>query len=111
MLISLLNLTSSKDFTYFNDNNNSHHQLIYRGLFVQKNINVNNYLLAPVGSTGFDRWLDVHQQAHDDMNAAIGTSGSDLSFLDFADPRQVKDWVQLHYNEHYQLDQVLNLQG
>ena len=67
------------------------------------------YAIYPWFDPGKDTILELHQQYHDDMNLALGTSGSDLSELDFKKPNEVESWAWLNYLEHQAVHQSLGL--
>jgi hypothetical protein len=41
-----------------------------------------------------------HQSAHNEMNAALGLAGSDLTGVDLTDPAKSASWHQQHFSEH-----------
>jgi hypothetical protein len=58
------------------------------------------YLIQPWSDDGADGILERHQRFHNDMNAAIGFSGQDLSVIDFQNKAAVQMWIFSHYQEH-----------
>ena len=58
------------------------------------------YLIQPWNDDDADGILERHQRFHNDMNAAIGFSGQDLSVIDFANRDAVQTWIFAHYQEH-----------
>lgn len=48
-----------------------------------------------------------HNRSHQLVNQFFGTTGPDLSELDFNDPQAVQGWVDLNYQDHNTWSQVL----
>ena len=66
------------------------------------------YILNPLSGI-FDDWLLDHQKAHDDLCEVTGVTGSDLTTVDFENPRQKENWLQINAIEHDVFAQVLKL--
>ena len=45
-------------------------------------------------------WFMNHQEIHNQMNAAMGTGGFDLSFVDLQNPEEARIWLQYNALEH-----------
>lgn len=45
-------------------------------------------------------WFMNHQNIHNEMNAAMGIGGFDLSYVDFTNPEQARVWLQYNALEH-----------
>ena len=82
-------------FQHFQD-----HLEIMQGIQEQQNVKLTEYSIDPWTDADKDGILGRHQQYHDDMNARLGLSGSDLSELSFKSEDQLKQWVYLNYQEH-----------
>lgn len=67
------------------------------------------YQLDPVTLDRITDWLDRDQQAHNDMNAALGTQGADLTEVDFANANQVQAWIWLEFQEHQRAEAALGI--
>ena len=52
-------------------------------------------------------WLLDHNRSHQLINRFFGTTGPDLSELDFNDQQAVQGWVELNSLDHSLWDQVL----
>ena len=52
-------------------------------------------------------WLADHARAHDEVNAYLNIAGSDLTELDWSNPREVQAWVDLNFLEHQQWGNLL----
>jgi hypothetical protein len=42
----------------------------------------------------------LHQQAHNDLSNALGTTLFDISEVNFSNPDEAAAWAFLHYNMH-----------
>ncbi len=58
------------------------------------------YELFPLNWTKWDSWAMRHQSAHDEANAVLGLAGTDLTGVDFTDPKKAAEWNLAHYREH-----------
>src|SRR6516164_5192954 len=76
------------------------HTEIQQAILAQKGANIFARVLDPVDLSALDIWIELHQQAHNDANSALGLSGSDLSDFDPAKPEKLKDWTFVHAEEH-----------
>lgn len=52
-------------------------------------------------------WLKDHARAHDEVNQYLKIAGSDLTELDWSNPREVQAWVDLNFLEHEQWGNLL----
>ena len=52
-------------------------------------------------------WLKDHARAHDEVNAYLNIAGSDLTELNWDNPREVQAWVDLNFLEHQQWGNLL----
>lgn len=48
-------------------------------------------------------WFMNHQAIHNEMNAAFGLGGLDLSYVDFSNKEQMATWIQYNALEHQQV--------
>jgi hypothetical protein len=71
--------------------------------------NLMNWLLFPVNWKKWDLFAIGHQNTHNDMNAFLGLSGSDLTQVDFKNAEAAAAWHQTHFSEHQAAWEVLNL--
>lgn len=55
------------------------------------------------------RFLDQHQQWHNDFESLLGLQGFDLSGVDFEDQKQSDAWSWLNLNGHRNAALTLNL--
>jgi hypothetical protein len=67
------------------------------------------YLITPWDQDFAEDILERHQRYHNDMNAAVGAGGQDLSIIDFNSKTAVQYWIESHYQEHLRLRQTLNI--
>lgn len=83
------------------------HQEIQQAIQKKTGANEQVFVITPWADVDANGILQRHQQYHNNMNAALGIDGQDLSTLDFKDPRAVADWAYAHYQEHAQAHQAL----
>lgn len=85
------------------------HIEISQAVQAQKSVNLFQRVLDPVDKEAIDTWMELHQQSHNDINAVLGLSGNDLSDLDFSNERRVREWINLHAQEHQAMRQALKI--
>ncbi len=85
------------------------HIEILQALQKQQGVNLFQRVLDPVDKQAIDVWLELHQQTHNDTNAALRLNGNDLSDVDFSNPSKVREWINLHAQEHQAMRQVLKI--
>lgn len=71
--------------------------------------NLPSYILNPVAPWGVDVWETVHQQAHNDANAALNLRGSDLSDADWKSTPEEDEWLFLNFQEHVAMHQAIGI--
>lgn len=67
------------------------------------------FILDPIPLLDAGVFARQHQEAHNQMNLALGLSGSDLSRVDFKDEDDLSTWTETHFSEHYNAAQILGL--
>lgn len=65
-------------------------------------------ILDPV-SADITQWLLDHQRSHDDLSFYTGVTGSDLTTVDFDNPRELQAWIEINWQEHIAFAAVLGL--
>lgn len=100
-LAVLLNIpTAERDMMEWSFNNQDSHDRIVTAILAQKTDTLQNYIMDPIQTQDFQNWLRRHQNAHDQMNGALGRTGSDLTDVDWKKPDERAIWIRLHFNEH-----------
>lgn len=86
------------------------HQEIQQAVQAKTGINNTIYVMQPWQDEISATLLEQHQQFHNDMNNAIGTSGgNDYSSWDFSNPEASKAMANAHFLEHCAIHQALGL--
>lgn len=85
------------------------HRDICRVVFQTLSTRLDEYVLDPFDPLDPGNWVDRHQIMHQQMNAALGLDGFDLSELDWQDAERLQDWVVKNGNEHYRASSILRL--
>lgn len=75
----------------------------------QKSTNLSEYILDPINFQRADQFLQNNQQSHNEANSVLGLQGSDLQTVDFGNERQLAAWIAQHYQEHFDLRNVLHI--
>lgn len=67
------------------------------------------FYLSEIDPNDLGMWLYNHQVAHDQANAALGTTGYNLLSLDWRDPDQFAEWIRQNGDEHQRIGEALGL--
>lgn len=113
-LATLLNVPPADDhraFDEFSFSNQDSHNRIVTAIGVQKNIVLSIYVVDPMPLDAMGVWLVNHQQMHNDMNGVTGVAGNDLTSVDWNNEQEKAYWMELHWSEHQQNEQILGLGG
>lgn len=97
---------SDKDIQTFSFANQDHHNRVSIAIKQAGGATITPQEVDPIAFFDFERWLERHQQWHNDINSGLGLAGFDLSDLDFKNPKQLNAWVSLHFREHQQWEQA-----
>lgn len=89
--------------------NMDEHRKIAMATQAKNNIQLTVYPLDPIEPYGFNAWLGLHQQAHNDMANALGIDNFDISDVDFRNQDQMQAWLWLHFSMHQEAAQKLGL--
>lgn len=76
------------------------HLEIIQAIQKKRGINLIRYQLDPFNEHDVNRWLNRHQQSHDDFNSVLGLNGVDLQTTDFKDDKDIQSWTHLNFMEH-----------
>lgn len=97
------------DLQWWSFHHADEHILISREILRAKNKRIELYPIDPVPLIDVSNWLRRHQTMHNDVNAILGTNGSDLTSLDIENEDQVRAWIYLDAQEHYLWRQELGI--
>lgn len=111
-LATLLNVPAADDrnaFDEFSFSNQDSHNRIISAIFTQKGTSLAVYVVDPMPLEDIGVWLRNHQQMHNDMNGVTGVAGNDLTSVDWNDDQEKAYWMELHWSEHQQNEQILGI--
>lgn len=109
-LVNLLNVPQTKEeWDIFSFSHRDSHKKIIQAIQAQNTVILSEYELDPINPEDVQGFLNRNQQAHQDMNRALQTQGSDLSEVDLNDPKQLQAWISAHYKEHYDAETELKI--
>ena len=80
-----------------------------RAALEQKHQQLVQYQLSPLPFENLGLWLYQHQSMHNQINTVLGTSGFDLLELDWGDPDQLQEWLNLNGDEHVRIAAALGV--
>jgi hypothetical protein len=99
MISALINVPkSSADWTLWSFNHALIHQQI-RTALANLGVATGDYVLDPINPKDVQEWLLRVQQAHSEMNAALGLQSNDLTGVDFSNQAQTAAWIYLNWQE------------
>lgn len=109
-LASLLNAPSTPtEQLKWSFSNADAHSRIVTAIRSQIGTVLTPFVLDPIPEFDRQNWLRRHQQAHTDFTAVLGIDGSDLSEVNWQDQEEREAWVQLHFEEHFQANNILRI--
>lgn len=98
-----------EEFSIWSFTHAAHHRDINRVIFQRGGGRLDEYVLDPFNPQDMGNWPYLHQTMHDQMNAALGLAGYDLTEIDWEDRDRTVDWVIHNGNLHYQAGAILGL--
>jgi hypothetical protein len=99
---SLFNVpTEERSLAFFATANADHHTRIAESIFAAGGTRLLVQPLDQIPLFATEVWLQKHQQMHNDLNKLLGSTGFDLSSVDFNNQREVEAFIELHAKEHY----------
>jgi hypothetical protein len=93
-------LKNQRSIDEFSFSNQDEHQRLIRAIAAQGGASLNIYPLDPIPVYAAIEWAQTHQQAHNDLSNALGTTLFDISEVNFSNPDEAAAWAFLHYNMH-----------
>ena len=110
MLVALLNVPrTDQDWAIWSFAHVQSHLAIIQAVSAKGGAALTSYQLDPIPQDDLPNWLERNQQAHNDMNGAVGAQSSDLLDTDLTDERERQSWVYLHFLEHQTAEQKLGI--
>jgi protein tyrosine phosphatase len=74
-----------------------------------KGVSLTSYVLSPITDADLVGFLQRNQQEHLQMDALAGVQNIDLQDVNFGSEEQVADWVYLHWQDHYNVEQFFGI--
>lgn len=85
------------------------HDQIHAAIQTKFSVNLENRVLYPVNWDDWQAFALRHQNAHNDLNAQLKLSGSDLMGMDLKDPKARAEWNFTHFREHLAFHTALGI--
>jgi hypothetical protein len=110
MLVSLTNVPTNEDeWRSWSFSHRNNHDRIRQAIQARGGPNLPQAILDPIPFFAFTEWLQRNQKSHTDANGALGLQSTDLLDLDPLNQEQLEVWVESHYEEHLNLNQILKI--
>ena len=110
MLAVLLNIPRTRsDWDLFSFHHRDSHREIREAIQKAGGPNLPDYYLDPINPTRFGDFLENNSQSHIDMNGALQLPSVDLQDVDIRKENQLRAWIWLHYQEHYNAQAKLRI--
>lgn len=110
MLAALLESPHTPEVWYrWSRDHRDSHDRIRQAVATQQQKNLTDYPIDPITGPSLGDFLQNNQQLHVDMAAILNLQSVDLLDVDFNDANQRDAWISIHYENHYQAEQVLKL--
>ena len=100
---------TDQDWNTWSLSHSASHKKIIQAVLAQKGVTLSQYQLDPIPFNDFGTFLNNNQQAHNDMTNALGITGSDLQSVDITDESQKRAWINLHAQEHREVELALGV--
>ena len=108
MLPALRNVPQSDtDWSMWAWDHRTSHDRIRQRILAKYGVTLLDYQVEPVDKSTLDLFLFNNSTMHDAMNTVLGFVSTDLTDVDFNEERQVRAWIDLHYQEHYNAEASL----
>jgi hypothetical protein len=112
MLPALLNVPKSFEaWQQFARDHRDSHDRIRSAIYNTYTINLTDYIIEPLSESDFKQFLQNNSSLHSDMNGVIKAQSSDLLDVDFSSEQKLQAWIDLHYQEHLNAEQILKIGG
>lgn len=112
MLAALLNTPKTfEEWQQFARDHRDSHDRIRGAIKSKYNIDLTDYIIEPLSEEGFKQFLQNNASLHTDMNGVLKSQSSDLLDVSFDDLQKLESWINLHYQEHENAEQLLGIGG
>lgn len=110
MLALLLNVPKDdSEWSQWSFAHRDSHDKIRKAILLQSGANLTDYQVDPMTRDDMARFLQNNSQLHDDMNAILKLPGIDLTDANLSDERELRTWIDYHYQEHLNVEQALGI--
>jgi hypothetical protein len=101
--------TNPTEWTAWSFNHAANHNDIAQAINLQKNQNLQIFVLDPIDPNNLGTWLYQHQIMHSQANQALGLTGQDLLAYDLSDPDQFAEFLRINATEHVLLSEKVGV--
>ena len=101
--------TTDSEWSVWSEHHRLSHNAIRATLLSSKNIVTTEYQLDPIPRDDFQNWLQRNSQTHIEQTGALGQQSHDISDVNIQDENQKQSWIQVHWQEHQDMEQALGL--
>lgn len=110
MLAGLLNIPhNTEEWAKWSWDHRLSHDAIRAAIKKQYGFDLTDYLIDPISPNEVHQFTQNNSELHDDMNATLKLSGSNLEDADLKKQNVLAAWINLHYLEHYYAEQKLGV--
>ena len=110
MLAALLNVPHSPtDWSHFSFDHRDSHDRIRAAIRAKKGLDLSDYQIDPINPNNVQQFLENNAQLHTDMNGALNLQSANLEDVDLQDDKQLRAWIMLHSQEHFDIEQALGI--
>ena len=110
MLAALMNVPKTDaQWQQFSYDHRSSHDKIRAAIKKKFGVDLPDYQIEPINSDNIQQFLQNNASLHTDMNGILNSQSADLLDVDITKPDQLSSWVNLNYQEHENVEQLLGI--
>lgn len=83
------------------------HQFLLRRLIAAFGTRVSNTIMDPLTERNIDTFMYKHQLIHRQIDALFNTPNMIMPIVDWNDPVQREQWINMNYQQHLLYEQLL----
>ena len=110
MLAALLNIPRSQKLwdRWSFDNLDSHNRIL-AAINAKGGTPLTGYNIDPISPIDLKGWLKRHATMHEEANSKLSLQSNNLLDVNLQDEKELTSWIELHHQEHRDLEMALGI--